>query len=35
VGARLPGSRLLAARAKAAREGLRLSDALINEINSL
>jgi (2R)-3-sulfolactate dehydrogenase (NADP+) len=34
-GARLPGSRRLAARAKAARDGLAVSDALINEIETL
>ncbi len=34
-GARLPGSRRLAARAKAAREGLAVSDALIKEIEAL
>ncbi len=34
-GARLPGSRRLAARAKAAREGLPVSDALIREIEEL
>jgi (2R)-3-sulfolactate dehydrogenase (NADP+) len=34
-GARLPGSRRLAARAKAALEGLMVSDALIKEIETL
>jgi len=34
-GARLPGARRLAARAKAAREGLMVSDALIKEIETL
>jgi len=34
-GARLPGARRLAARAKAGRDGLMVSDVLINEIKSL
>jgi (2R)-3-sulfolactate dehydrogenase (NADP+) len=34
-GARLPGTRRLAARRKAAREGLAVSDALWREIEAL
>jgi (2R)-3-sulfolactate dehydrogenase (NADP+) len=34
-GARLPGSRRLAARARAQRDGLAVSDALLREIEAL
>jgi (2R)-3-sulfolactate dehydrogenase (NADP+) len=34
-GARLPGARRLAARAKAQRDGLSVSDALLREIEAL
>ncbi len=35
AGARLPGTRRLAARQKAARDGLQLSDALLKDIEAL